>query len=281
MINSYTLRPSFEHGTVMNKTALLSTIALMLPICTLAATNNVASDNLFNGIYLGAQAGTTTVWSSHDSTSTMTVEKGGSLAPSVSVPVSDDASNIGATGGLHLGYGHAFKRIYLGGEFNGQLESVNIDSHSIPSAQLADSFSTTQFTAKLHSTYGFNLKPGVLLTPSVLFYAKIGIQRSYIDASSTTNFQSIPGVTEQTYVGSVDGSSYITGLQGGLGIEKRTAHNFSIYVEDLLTGYNSSSIDNVQPISGTGVHSGSNIENKATFTPRSNILVLGASYYFN
>lgn len=265
----------------MKKSALLSTLALTLPICTFAATDNAASNTLFNGFYVGAQAGMTTVWSSHDSTSTMTVVKLGGLAPSFSVPVSDDASNIGASGGLHLGYGHVFKRLYLGGEINGDLQSVNIDSHSIPSAQLADSFSTTQFNAKLHNTYGFDLKPGVLLNPSLLLYAKLGVQRSYMDASSSTTFQTIPNVTEETFVGKVDDSAHVSGAQGGLGIEKRTAHNFSLYVEDMVTGYSSFSMHNQQAITGTGVRAGSNIDNKASFKPWSNTLALGVSYYFN
>lgn len=246
----------------------------------------------FDGFYAGAQLGMVYGLFQHttDATANGSLFQLPEVPPSLPQPppfpnnisVSDSASNLGADAGLHAGYGHVFaKKYYLGTEINGDFQTVSVSAHSIVSSPpTADTYATLTYSGRLANTYGIVLRPGYLISPTLMVYLKGGIQGSRLTGSSTAGYGLTPGAP--VYSSTTTGSKEVMGWVTGIGIEKRASNHFGFRFEDLISGYGGVNASTTQtfsngrtfPFNKTGV-----VTNSMHITPYTNVLMAGVDYY--
>ncbi len=278
---------------MQRKIALLSGIVFF----TLLSWSQVAraTDSPFNGVYLGGQLGFVYTLFQHNSNAELDVVTTGATNVFLPVNVDDSASNIGPDIGLHIGYGHVFKRVYLGAEINGDLLTAYVNSHSIPKNGWADAYSTSFFTGRISNTYGIDFRPGFLLSPTSMLYLKGGVQRSHVKGTVTTEFTELPedligklppfisSSLSGPSVNKLSASGNVWGWQTGIGYEKRAGKHFSFRVEDLISGYGSVDANELKVVTPSmpflrriSLHHNADMSIK----PYTNVFAISANYYF-
>ncbi len=259
-------------------------LLIFLPVCASAAQSP------FDGLYAGGQLGMVYGFFHHTSTSTVNGNLFYPQTPGfptgIPLSTSDYSSNLGADAGLHLGYGHVFNRFYLGAEINGDFQTVHANGHSITSdPSNADTYANTTYSARLTNGYGVTLRPGYLITPTLMLYAKGGFQGSHFQASSTTLYNNVPG--GPTIGTTASGSRQSAGWQAGFGLEKRAKNHFGFRIEDLFSGYQGISAttqqnfnDPTPPRHGDPPPPPATITNSTHIRPFTNTIMVGVDYYF-
>ena len=266
---------------MIKKAAILGAILGFLPPLACAS-----SDTPFNGLYIGGEVGMVYGQFQHTSNS---VHTGGNIIPPFQTPdgasADDQASDLGAAAGLHLGYGHVFNRFYLGAEANGDFQTVSVNSHSINSITSSGSVSdvmlpNTTFTGRLTNAYGLTLRPGYLLSPTVMVYLKGGVEGTHLKGSSTTFYPNAAGVSVLSTTAS--GSKNVVGWLAGFGIEKRAANHFGFRAEDLISGYGGVNATTIVNGNATSFPSTAYTVNNSThITPFTNTIMIGVDYFFS
>ncbi|MBA2650392.1 MAG: outer membrane beta-barrel protein [Legionella sp.] len=140
-------------------------------------------------------------------------------------------AGYGGFGSLFAGYGWAINRLYLAGEINANVSSVQYEYINFEFVN--SNFARTTFTIK-HSQ-GLSLLPGLLLGPDTLFYGRLGYAngRVKINESDTSISSS---------------NSNRPGFRYGLGMRHRVSSCWAVmmdYSQIHYKGINSSVFDPV------------------------------------
>jgi opacity protein-like surface antigen len=260
---------------ILNK-LLLSLIAATFG---LACSNAMATASPYNGVYLGAEGGASLAYFSESSDSSLTINERFLPSFTLDAPVDSHASNLSGFIGGHIGVGHVYKRVYLGIEANGDFGSVNTSNYAPPSNQTGDLTTSIKDDASIKNNYGITLRPGFLITPSLLLYAQLGAEKAQINTNTTTTFENVPGQTGTVYSIESQTSDNQLGYRAGLGIEEHATNHLSVRVEYLFTDFGTVSSSNSAPVTGHLVLSTSSISESTHFSPYMHSVMLGVSYY--
>lgn len=90
-------------------------------------------------------------------------------------------AGAGAFGSIFAGYACPFHRLYLAGEINANLSSVTYELTNIEIIHA--NHQKTTFT--VNTSGGIGVLPGVLLTETTLFYARLGIANGHININES------------------------------------------------------------------------------------------------
>jgi opacity protein-like surface antigen len=137
----------------------------------------------------------------------------------------------------YLGYGHQWRKFYLGLQFNGEILTTAV--HSDPLASQGEVPPFGPFTGDISSKLsvrnycGFEIKPGYLITRSLLLYGILGVDASKLHWK--THFTRIEGAiaTEFDYQKKRTTFSPLFGA----GIEKKLTAHFSLFANYVYTRY--------------------------------------------
>lgn len=252
---------------------------LVTAAASMVCANAMAAVSPYNGFYLGAQGGAGLGYFSESSDSTLTVN--GRFVPgfTLDAPVSDHASNLSGFIGGQAGVGHVFKRFYLGLEANGDWGSVNTTNYAPPSNQTGDLTTSIKDEASIKNNYGLTLRPGFLITPSLMLYAQLGVENAQIDTNTTTTYENVPTQSNSVYSIESKTDDNQLGFRAGIGIEEHASEHLSVRVEYLFTDFGTVSSSNTAPITGHLLLPTSNIEESTQFSPYLHSVMLGVSYY--
>ncbi|MBY0545574.1 MAG: porin family protein [Gammaproteobacteria bacterium] len=262
---------------MLNKSILFSFIAAL---STAFSTSVFASDSAFNGPYLGLQGGGSLGYFSESSDSTLTINERPNISFSLDAPVDSSASNLGGFLGAYAGIGHVYKRFYLGMEINGDLGSVDTTNYAPPTNDTGDLTTSIKDDASIKNPYGVTLRPGYLLTPSLLLYAQLGVEKAQLDMNSTTTYENVPTQSDAIYSIQSGVNQSQWGYRAGLGIETQSKnHHLSVRLEYLFTDFGTLSSTDQAPITGHLLLPTSNISETSHFSPFMHSLFLGVSYY--
>ncbi len=187
----------------MIKKSLLSAVVFVASI-SMAATAS-AQESAFEGLYVGAQAG----WSSIDGD--VTVTGVGS--------VGDTGDGFG--GGVFVGFGGVNGSLYGGIEAELGYDGAEWDaSVSVPGIGSA----SAEIKAQL--TYGLSFRAGWVAADNILIYGRVGWVR--------TNTEFSAGVVG---LGSVSVDKDLDGLRIGGGVEGKLGNNIGVRGEYTYTAY--------------------------------------------
>lgn len=150
-----------------------------------------------------------------------------------------DAQSVsaGGFGGLQLGYGHVFHWFYLGVDALGTFQQIHVKGANLNlgTTTLAPAFTlTTQTAAILDGTYGIDIRPGVVVSPAVMLYGRVGVERTRLRMQTFTDIQ-VSGVGTGEFF--LQDPEELTGLRIGVGVETKLGRNVSMNLEYLYTTY--------------------------------------------
>jgi opacity protein-like surface antigen len=271
----------------MKKSKLYGIVPVVL---VAAATASPAYSNdrcAFSGFYTGIAIGDSVTTGHARATDSVTERVGGTTfvdSRSVRAGLKKNAF----VGEIHAGYGEAWDCLYLGGEIffkGGRVRARNTvsDSSTETVGALTINTSITETTsARLRSgEFGIDFRPGVLVNPSSLLYARVGVGFNRLSINRRTTLSaSIPGVGSASVAGNViNRHKNVAALRLGAGLETEICANWTIRADYAYTRYRkahhavSSSV--VNPVLGTlAVSSNSHV------SLNNHTMMLGASYYW-
>jgi opacity protein-like surface antigen len=141
-------------------------------------------------------------------------------------------AKFGFVANVHLGYGHVFNRLYLGGQLFGEWWTPSVGFTST-SFSLLDT-TTNVFRNKLHirPVYGVLIRPGAQITPNSLIYLDLGTAFQNLRIKDTFDFATsgIFGTAKVHRSGQV-------GFRAGIGVSVAPRKHFSIGLEYFYTYY--------------------------------------------
>lgn len=238
-----------------------------------------AGQSSFDGFYLGAQGGVGLGYFSESGDSTLTIDERPDIHIPIDAPVDSSASNLSGFLGGYLGLGHVYHRFYLGLEANGDFGSVDTTNYAPPSNQAGDLTTNIKEEASIKNPYGITLRPGYLLTPTLLLYAQLGVEKAQINTNSLTTFQNVPTQSGTVYTIQSSTNDSQLGYRAGIGIEDHPSEHFSVRVEYLFTDFGTISSSNEAPVTGRLILPTSSMTQSSDFSPFLHSILLGVSYY--
>jgi opacity protein-like surface antigen len=249
---------------------------LLASFC-LFQTAYAGSASPFDGFYVGADVGVNQGVFNVNSSAELNIPGVTELIPRQQ---SYNSTTVAPIGGLTLGYGKTFNRLYLGLRLNGDLSTLQKTSNSHLQENTFGYTQTDQTKAKLSNDYGLLFQPGFLLTPRTLIYGLVGPEGSNLSVSNTTSFIAPVGVG----VGAVSSTkrSEVIGIRAGLGFQQYLAHHISIGAEYDFTSYEHERAN----ATGSGVLTGLGFDVPYTLnsasrvSPFTNTLVANIEYHF-
>lgn len=189
-------------------------------------------------------------------------------------------------GMLFLGYGQPCGRLYLGGEIFAQAAT-----HTVMDAQGRALYEDAAFNIRYETSYdtsarsstwqyGFDFRPGALLTPFTLLYGRVGVSAAEIKADSHALLSGISYAPHLSFSlpDDVSAKQWKAAFRLGLGIEHLLTSKLYLRADYIFTNYGFISFDST----ATGVDSNGNaisLSNTLTSHLRNNAIVLGLSYH--
>ncbi|MCH9626964.1 MAG: hypothetical protein S4CHLAM2_05960 [Chlamydiales bacterium] len=242
------------------------------------------SPSFYQGYYLGGALGGSILTSSLSGRATGRNPQLGGLIQPVD-PVSQ-LDNTQFQGALYLGYGAVWKRLYLGEELfaaaasHTSMNNEGIALLSIPAASV--NFSTSYDLSVKTSTwqYGFDLKPGALLTPFTLLYGRVGISATEIKVQSNAlSARSGGGVSWAVPVSST-AHQWKAAFRLGLGVEQLLTERLHLRADYVLTNYKRLSLGK-KAVGQDNSARVVTIDNTLSNHLQNHAVTFGLSYYFN
>lgn len=144
-------------------------------------------------------------------------------------------------GSVFAGYGCTCEYLYFGVEGFAKgakaNPSVNFSGNFVLNAAVANTITVS--TTKLRSfEYGGDFRPGVLLTPETLLYAKVGAAFNRLSLIVNSTVTGTLGVFPAATIPTVEyRSKNIVGLRLGLGLEQKIADCWTIRADYVFTNY--------------------------------------------
>ncbi len=226
----------------------------------------------FNGLYLGVHGGirkgSLKFSLRHES---VTSSAAGSFNFQTQEAQSDSA---GGFIGLQLGYGHVFKWFYLGVDALGSFQQIHVEGANLglSATTLTPAFTiNTETGAILDGTYGIDVRPGVVVSPAVLLYVRVGAERTRIRMQAFTKIEASGAGAGSFFVSNPE---ELTGLRLGVGVETKLSKHVGMNLEYLYTTYDKFSINGstATPIV---------FSNSTNYTLRTEGFLVGFNYFFN
>lgn len=239
------------------------------------ATHWTAS-SLFDGIYLNAALGGMRAVSITSQSLTSYLDVAGHLTGPDGVSGSANINKNSWLGSLAAGYGKTWQRFYGGVEAFINVNKVqfrDILSDQTNSISGTSTIFSQHSTIQLHPVqYGFDLRPGFLITPKTLFYGRLGLSeasmtlRSSFKDSANNVSGTIPAKSEN-----------LNGLRLGLGLSQAITEHWQVSADYIFTTYGSVATSNTQVITSAQTFEYLTALKARLYT---NALMLGATYRF-
>lgn len=288
-------------------------IAIATMALTLTASSSFAA---FNGFYLGAAAGGSfATGNQHLNESTTSgisaVDSDGTVSPLAStiVPlnVASAMKKNSVIGELFAGYEYSCNRFYLGGEIfvndsSYQMKNsvdTGINQNLFSNALQLVGSGDVDSKAKISSfQYGVTLRPGILITPTSLLFARIGTtiaNRKY----TVKDAESVNLIFNPTFFGEVipngaantnlnlSKSKTNASLQVGGGLEQYFAKHWSVRMDYVYTYYGKLTVSGSNATTQTisfvdgGVITSINATGNNSVKLSDNAVTLGIAYHFD
>ncbi len=186
----------------MKKTFIYGLLATSFLTCSALASS-------FDGVYIGAGG------AYYQNKMDVSLDQEGLLSPDVNFMGNTSFSTASPYFHGQIGFGHAFSRFYFGGlafADIGQSENSGVITSTWQSSPMLKA----DVTAKLNNIYGFDFKPGFLLTSKLMVYGLAGIAATNIEGTATFSTQNGSISTGQSQNFNTDFSA---GYHLGAGIE--------------------------------------------------------------
>ncbi|MCX7117353.1 MAG: outer membrane beta-barrel protein [Legionellales bacterium] len=265
---------------------LLSTNAHALPLSSLP----------FNGLYFGGSIGLQSVAVDQNINSDVGFRVADLFISENPLSTQSKMNHQSVMGAIFAGYGRSFNKLYLGGEL--MVTDANYDMANRSSTRITQNFLdvlTIQGTETTSSNISMNpvqvglfFRPGILLTPTSLLYARLGASYAKVNLSSNTEatktllVENIVAIN--TSISSpMQKSVRLAVFQIGTGIEQAISSAWTARLDYLYSYYG-----NIQATAQEAVLT-SNFENTLTvltanhsMSSRLNnqVIMLGLSYHF-
>lgn len=272
----------------MKKSKLYGIVPVVL-VAAATATPAYSNDRCaFSGFYTGIAIGDSVTTGHARSTESVTERVGGTTFTD-SRSIRGGLKKNAFVGEIHAGYGEAWDCLYLGGEifFKGsRVRARNSVTDSATEVVGANTVFTSTLTethsARLRSgEFGIDFRPGVLVNPCSLLYARVGVGFNRLSINRRTTFSvTVPGVGSGSVTGNViNRHKNVAALRLGAGLETEICANWTLRADYAYTRYrkahHATSGTIVNPIVGTlGVSSNSHV------SLNNHTMMLGASYYW-
>ncbi len=247
-------------------------------------TDACSALSAFNGFYLGGAVGGSALTASQRGFASGENPSRNQTIQTLNAP--SQLYNNQFQGLFFLGYGRLWKSVFLGGDV-----FVSAASHSAIDYKVQELFylpsndtlyATSCDTSVESSTcqYGFDLRPGVLLSPLTLLYARAGISAAEIRANSKAQFNANNGSGITWFLPEeVSARTWTAAFRLGLGVEQRLTARLHLRGDYVFTNYGIASFNS----RATGQDS----EGDATFLSntlsthlQNHAIFVGLTYYF-
>lgn len=227
----------------------LSSIAISLSAFNSYADSWSCSD-AFNGLYIGAGAGYTQIQADTFTDTSILFARPPGLNPRTP-EINYNAKiyqNVAAYN-LHLGFGHTLGQspLYLALEVLGNnITEPDLNTQSNVNVQeVGNNTYTGKLTTLLQNNlqsaeFAIDLKPGILLSPVVLLYGRIGKSFNEIKLATNATFivNLIPDPSmNQTFILATNNRENFEGYRLGGGLEAKLTPNWSIALDYIYTDY--------------------------------------------
>ena len=150
-------------------------------------------------------------------------------------------------GDIHVGYGHALGQspFYLGAEVFGNLtdHNLNLSSADFMGEDAQGPFNVSAMQSikiKLNNAeYGVDVRPGLLITPSTLFFARVGVAFNEVRVNTNSNvtINNLDTGNVRTTTLPANVNKHIEALRLGGGIEERIGSHWGVSANYIYTDY--------------------------------------------
>ena len=246
----------------------------------------------FNGFYAGISAGESLLVGTTNQDRNI-----GLNVPNIGQSYNiNDSRGVGLkrnsfVGAIHGGYSYTWEELYLGGEafIKGSRNKASISDTTTFSQNIAGNLTTLGVTSNTRTTlrnveYGVDFRPGYLVTPHSLLYAKIGAAFNKLSLTSNLTFSAqSPGFGQASFPLTQGNSKTKTALRLGAGLEQQICKYWTVRADYTYTYYgriattNSISGGVVSPLVGPVTAA---LTNAAKTKVSNHTVMLGLSHYW-
>lgn len=264
----------------------------MLFTAALAPLTSVQANTPFDGFYTGAGVGLSLTSSSLYSTGsgTLNILPLGTFDLFSTSSTKESYKKNSGLGALFAGYGYSCDPLYIGGELflkfnNTSVTNYNIENSGSTIAGLASNLSDIT-TLKFRKTeFALDIRPGILLSDTNLFYARVGITRNKVSLSlaETTSFR-LGGISPVALSQAQTKSKNIFGVRLGLGTEQMICECVALRMDYIYTRYRrvnfdaSTNVTSFDPLAGANVNV--SISESLKVNTNNHAFMLGLNYYW-
>jgi opacity protein-like surface antigen len=234
---------------------------------TALANDNGANASIYNGFYVGINGGV--IQTNANISNNVFADSAQALSQNAKI------TQIQGGATLYFGYGQLIScsNFYFGGEIFGDLYSrstaINNSSFQAEPGLTEVETLTTQTKAKLsNGEVGIDLRPGLLLDPATLVYARVGAAFNKLSLTSNANFSFEQVIAESS-------TKNATGLRLGLGLESYICKNTALTADYVYTTYGSINITGQAPDSAI-----TSLSNQTSANLKTQMFAVGIKYYF-
>ena len=222
------------------------TLTLILPIVMAAAGTASASHSHcpFNGYYAGVSAGESLLVGTANQIRSL-----GLSLPGAGYSINDSRGaglkRNSLVGAIHGGYSYTWEELYLGGEafIKGSRNKASISDTTTFSQNIAGNPTTLGITSNTRTTlknveFGIDFRPGYLVTPHSLLYARIGAAFNKLSLTSNLTFNAQnPAFGQVSFPLPQGNSKTKTALRLGAGLEQQICEYWSLRADYTYTYY--------------------------------------------
>ncbi len=188
-------------------------------------------------------------------------------------------------GNLYAGYGAQFYSLYLGGEIFAQFNSCELKART--SGGFTDGFpenNTNHSSSHLKVSsvqYGFDFRPGWIMTPFTLLYGRIGVGRAQLSSKTDDSFFVIEGADVGTLPLELSAHRTRATLRLGGGVEYHLTPHLTMRADYTFTDYGSIAVEGrASGLTSEGT-SFTLDDHRRVKHLQQHALMLGLSYYFS
>ena len=230
----------------------------------------LAQNNFYEGLYLGANADLTTA-NSFTRISSVTIFPTGAIIRSAGNQV-----NAFVLPNVDVGYGLTFGRLFVAPQVEADFYSRTERQNYLANGQFVARQFVINMATRLRDAYGVGLKVGFLSSPSTALFAQLG--GMWTDLRLQTNW-AFTRVTNNSVSYVAGSKKAVSGVRFGLGVQRFVTRHLSVLLSYFATVYSEPVFTNfLDTVGVAGI-------GRATFNAKgkywSNTLRLGLQYNFN
>lgn len=260
---------------------------LALALILLSATTHLHASCYFDDLYTGLSLGEALTMGSLSGVGNANLSfPAVPQTNTVNVSSQNNIKRISVVGAGFVGYGFSFDPMYLGIE--GFVKGANANTKLTDSANFTQNAAAANIVSSTRTElrtleYGADLRPGVLILPELLLYARIGAAVNKLTMTSTLNIAGQnPGVTPAANIAlSQSKSKKLLALRLGLGVESKINSDWGLRADYVYTYYRKMTINSSLGANIPGPPAGSaNLSGSSTAKVFNHAIMLGLSYYW-